>query len=228
VRALLALLLLAGCDRVFGIDEIGKPADAQLPDSPDASSACALTDNFDDNMLDAAIWQVSDLASPVHVIEQGQQLEVQLPMDAPNYVSNSIYTRQSIDLRNSTVEVTVYPMSEVGFSEMFLELNDANGNMAFDTGAGNFNIRDTHTGFSQNFVWDPVAYKHWRFRYDAATQVLFFEVSPDGGAWSALVSGQQAGYDVSAETIIIGAGAFQGTFDRGTAAFDDLAYCHAP
>jgi hypothetical protein len=87
------------------------------------------------------------------------------------------------------------------------------------------NIADSHTMFMQQLTWDPVNHVHWRFRYDGGTKVLSFEVSPDGQAWTSLES-HVANYDVTAETIRFGAGAFSGAFMRGTAAFDEFAYCH--
>src|SRR6185312_4432476 len=115
VRRSLLLLLLAGCDGVFGLDTVSTPHDAPPVDTPDAPARCPFADNFDDNALDAR-WHITLPSSSIRAIEQHQHLEVILPDTVAAFAANRITTTSPLDLTDSSVEVTVTPMNEVGFS----------------------------------------------------------------------------------------------------------------
>ncbi|HEX8128204.1 MAG TPA: S8 family peptidase, partial [Pyrinomonadaceae bacterium] len=181
----------------------------------------AVADNFDDNLINSAMWTTTEPASPTTIAEQNGRIEVTLQPNTAGY--NSLST-QGLDFRDKTLQVElVQPTSQGGWVETFFQLSlDSNNYFLFDTGAGSFvcdawinGVRD-RSGFN----WDGSRF--WRFRHDADAGTVSFDTSMDGVTWATRKTIAIA-FPLSSMKSALGAGAWgTGNGAPGMAVFDNF------
>ncbi|HEY0098041.1 MAG TPA: S8 family serine peptidase [Pyrinomonadaceae bacterium] len=147
----------------------------------------SFSDNFDDNLLDSALWTVDDPASSSSVSEQNQRLEVLLASAYIWDTGNSIKSASFYNFWNRTLQVEVPRVSQVQGSTTYFELHSHSVNYSMSVTSNMLNcdvmIDTTHR---TSVAYSASAHRFWRFRHDAAAHTINFEVSADGHAWTTL------------------------------------------
>ena len=195
-----------------------------VADAAGGTPAPALSDDFNDDALDAAKWTVTAPNSPTTVSEQGQQLRVTLAPSTAGY--NGVASAQAHDFRGKAAQVEVaQAVSQAGWVENILDvwLNEQNYYW-ISAGAGSLAFRAVVGGVTdQSYVtYDAAAHRHWRIRHDQAANTVSFETSADGAAWQTHKT-VAAGFALEAVSIYLGAGAWwTGNPAPGEARYDNF------
>jgi hypothetical protein len=182
------------------------------------------TDNFNDNSLDPARWQIME-NSPVTVREQNQRLEIALVPNTAAY--NGVVSVPTVDFYNKTVQVEmVQTVSFAGWAENYLELRrDGNNSFYFAVGGQGTFVCDARTNgvLDRTQVWyDAVQYRFWRLRHNGPANTMNFEVSPNGQTWTTLKT-VAVGFPLDSMKVRLFAGAWgTGNSAPGTAVYDGL------
>ena len=227
--ALALLLLLAGCDLLFQLNRVKPSPDAVLitEASVDAPPRCPLADNFDDGVI-SPIWALFDQTQTMGIVsEKNGQLDI-APRNDLDDVYNGVTTVDAHDLRNTIARVTVYPMEEAGWYELYVQiyLDDFN-RASFQTGAGNLAyIVETNGVRTAKFItYDPAQHRHLQMRHDAVANLIHFEASGDSMAFKTLDT-VVVPWSFSAVHVVIFSGTYQpGGPPAGSARFDDFTVC---
>ena len=187
--------------------------------------AVLLSDDFNDNSLDASKWSVVDPNSPAAVTEQSQQLRIALPPNTAAY--NGVVSVFAYDLRGATVETELaQPISQAGWCENFIEAAlDANNYFLIDAGAGSMVFRSMVNGVNDQTilsVFDPSLERYWRIRHDQISNTIYFETSPDRVVWTTRKT-VTAGFSLAALRFYLYAGAWgTGNGSPGAAKWDNF------
>jgi hypothetical protein len=184
--------------------------------------AVAMADNFNDNLIDPAMWKIGDPISPTIVAEQNGRIEVTPQPNTAGY--NSLELAGGFDFRDKTVQVEVQPGSQAGAVWTFfkLYLNDTNG-LVFSVGVNSFICDSTVNGVLDRTqsTWDATI-RYWRFRHNIDANTISFDTSADGVTWTTRKT-VAVGFPIHSLRAGIGAGA-QGPTNAapGVAVFDNF------
>lgn len=147
-----------------------------------------LTDNFDDNIIDAAKWPNNYNTGPGGLpTETGTRARVPCDTGLAAYASDNIYT-----LANSYAFVQTFPPPGTGMAEAYCQLlilsSVAGTQIVFEVDAAtNLLLMAAHVGFvdegGATIPYDPVEHAWLRVREESGT--LFWDTSPDGREWTA-------------------------------------------
>ncbi|HLL73525.1 MAG TPA: S8 family peptidase [Pyrinomonadaceae bacterium] len=179
-------------------------------------------DNFDDNVIDPAMWKIRDPISPTIVTEQNGRIEV---TPQPNTVANNgLEIAGGFDFRDKTLQVEVQPASQAGavYTSFKLYLDDTNG-LVFAVGANRFTLDSTVNGVIDRtlLTWNA-ALRYWRFRHDIDANTVSFDTSADGVTWTARKT-VAAGFPLHSLRAAMGASAINATNAApGMAVFDNF------
>jgi hypothetical protein len=220
-----ALLVTAGCDKVFSLLEVAPDAplaaDARPIDAP-VPPEC-LADDFDDGELDPATWDLLRDTPPAAIQETGGHLIITL---APNVSRlNGVHSRGRYDLTGAILEVEILDVPTGARAATAMEATlDENNYYMVHVGAKQLLLRlqsaDARLDTAVSF--DPDAHRFWRLRHEADGNVMHFETSADRQQWTSQVS---RGAAVATSELIVYLYAY--TYDGGNAApggarFDNL------
>jgi subtilisin family serine protease len=146
--------------------------------------AVAYADNFDDNLINPAMWTMPDATSPTIVAEQNGRIEVTPQPNAAGY--NGVEMAGGFDFRDKTAQVEVQPASQAGavYTYFKLYLDDNNG-LVFAVGANSFTCDSTVNGVLDRTqsTWDATI-RYWRFRHNIEANTISFDTSADGALWT--------------------------------------------
>jgi hypothetical protein len=184
--------------------------------------AVAMADNFDDNVINAAMWKISDSFSPTIVTEQNGRIEVTPQPNTAGY--NGLETAGGFDFRDKTLQVDVQPASQAGAVWTYFGLNlDDSNNLVFAVGVNSFTLDSTVNGVLDRtqLSWDATI-QHWRYRHDINANTISFDTSADGVTWTTRKT-VAAGFPLHSLRAKFGAGA-QGPTNAapGVAVFDNF------
>ncbi len=146
------------------------------------------SDDFNDNLTDTGRWFVSNMAGST-AVEQNGRLEI--TPAAASASNNGYFARVNTSLvnRRATVEVVQSTPVTNGIETIFNLLDDVNGTH-LQMSVGGTGLAFQHfspsTGVTSREVipFDAVQHRFWRIRHDAATDVIFWETSPEGSEWT--------------------------------------------
>lgn len=183
-----------------------------------------LSDDFNDNSLDASKWAVVTPSSPAVVSEQNQRLEVTLPPSTATY--NGVVSVATHDIRDKTVEVEVAQVvSQAGWAENFIQVAlDSQNYYLISAGAGSMVFRSMVGGVNDQLIlnYDPVASRFWGVRHDATANTISLQTSSDGVTWTTRKR-VTAGFDLTAVKFYLYAGAYgTGNSNPGAAKYDNF------
>ncbi|HYP52444.1 MAG TPA: hypothetical protein VEQ42_02830, partial [Pyrinomonadaceae bacterium] len=186
----------------------------------------APSDDFNDNLLDAARWTpAGPVDGPTSVREQNQRLEVALTPNAAGY--NGVSSAAAFNFWNKSLQVEVPQVaSTAGWVETAFELKlDNNNSYLIDVGAqGSFVFDALTNGVRDRTVitYNAAQHRFWRFRHNAAAHTMNFEVSGDGRAWTTIKT-VKVNFSLEAVRAWAFAGAWgTGNASPGAAYFDNL------
>ena len=95
--------------------------------SPPPAETSVLSDDFNDNRLDATKWRYSNASSASVILEQNQRLEIPLRPNTAAYYG--VQTLGTHDLREKTVSVDlVQATSQGGWAETYFQIKRDEGN----------------------------------------------------------------------------------------------------
>lgn len=221
-------LLLAGCDRVFGVD--APDAGVELDAPPDADTSGCLRDNFQDNRIDDVKWAISDADNtPIAILERDHQLVVSLAPgpDSSKYTGNTLRSLATYDMTGGSATVEVVRPVLGGGAESYLVLYDYSTGVNQYTlntgGGGSIGFGMTVDGVRNIVARQWTADDHfWRIRHDAVTNEVHLEVSAAGEIWN---TGAIYPAQVPVTNLHVGIGG--GTFqirnpDPGAGIYDDF------
>jgi hypothetical protein len=222
VRPALLIALLAGCHKLFSLQEVELAADAAV----DAGPTC-FEEHFDGTLADALIhWDQRENASCSVDVSNGV-LAVTLPT-TPCYAYLSRNERVALPI-GGTVSVHVPVVAPEVAVETFLNLSVDDTNMyRFYKADTSLEVRVRVAGVDvvdEYIPYDATAHAYWRIRRDE-TAVLF-ETSVNRRDWTTRASVYTSTLAVDSITIQLGAGVY-GSLSAAIdvkPAFDDLAFC---
>ncbi len=237
MRALLVLVLLAGCDRVLGLGAIATRSDAGTTgdgkptlDAPDGSTADAalttcLSDTFSTATIDTALWsKFSTAPAPVPQVSEDSVtgvIDVTLqgePPPTPPY--------------NGLVSVNAFPFDDATFQVRLIALpNDINGDarlyiIANPTNEYFIKIRSSTLSLTTvlnsnqqtiSAIIDPTMTRYARIRSEGG--MIYIDVASSLGSWATLL---QHVANVPTTTMSVGFAA--GIDDTGTSSFQIVQF----
>ena len=151
-----------------------------------------LDENFNDNSLDFAKWQVNNLFSgftdaTVSTSETSQRLQIG-PLFAGQSGShyNGIRSTNTFNFSGaySYVELIQGPSASTKADAMFTIGIDANNYYRIYVEEGVFICQAKIAGTKRNLftaAFDPTTHRYWRIRHNSATGQVVFETAPDNG-----------------------------------------------
>jgi hypothetical protein len=223
------MLLLAGCDGVFGLTVVPEPRDATTAGDArelDARPGCFL-DTFSNGSDGLAVhWDRIFDAGKSDVLVENGKLVIKLAPNVNNYASAITNTRRN--LTQATVTVRVDSVVGDGDTETFLDLELNPDNFyTFDFAPPReliMRLRQDGTNvLSQSIDYDPVAHRYWRMQHESS-QVKFL-TSVNGADW-VLRYMMNAAIPVNDMVVRLGAGAYNnGAPDPRGSTFDDVEVC---
>jgi subtilisin family serine protease len=181
------------------------------------------SDDFNDNSLDAARWQVLN-SSSVTVAEQNQRLEMALQPNTAAY--NGVISVRGYDFKDRTLSVEIpQATSQGGWAETYFQLKLDDGNLFhMSVGAGSL-VCDAWAGGVRDrtaLSYNPTNHRFWRFRHNGVAHTVSFETSPNGTTWTTLKT-VAAGFSFDSLRVLMLAGAWgTGNGSPGTAVYDNL------
>jgi subtilisin family serine protease len=181
------------------------------------------SDDFNDNSLSTARWQVLN-SSSVTVAEQNQRLEMTLQPNTAAY--NGVTSVKGFDFKDRTLTVEIpQATSQAGWAETYFQLKLDNGNyFHMSVGAGSF-VCDAWAGGVRDrtvLTYNATNQRFWRFRHNGAAHTVSFETSPNGTTWTTLKT-VAAGFPLDSLKVVMMAGAWgTGNGAPGTAVYDNL------
>jgi hypothetical protein len=179
-----------------------------------------LSDNFDDNLLDPALWSVLNPMWSVAVREQNQRLEIVHPRRTSSYYDNGVESAWSYNFWNKTLQVEIPQVGEAE-SSFTLKLDQSNY-YSMEIGSGWLKFTDRVDGFPNwyHVTYSPSAHRFQRFRHNAAANTMSFEVSPDSRTWTTIRS-VPVGFSLNSLKVVL-KGKESGSDAPGTTVFDNL------
>lgn len=229
-------VLGCGCGRLgFGLTSDpgsgsdGGPGDGSLVDAgPCLGTTHQLTDNFDDNTFDAALWGNSYEDTSTRHVEANGRLEIRIAASSTNdwagYVTTSTY-----QLAGDRVFVEV-PVVNVqrGNTIMLLwtSLAKTDGpSVEHERGRLVMRRRIADQIFDRvDIAYDATAHRWWQVRERAGT--MYWETSPDGALWT--IRHQEPTPSVTTAVVTLAGGANNADPDPDLVVFDNLNGGGAP
>ena len=181
--------------------------------------AHTLVDNFNDNSIDPALWSVYGGTREVN-----QRIEIRIPGSASGSSYAGAQSVATYDLTGSEVWVElVQPFSARVGGEAYLQATASAGNVVAATvSEGNLIAVQGVGGTFTHLVtepYDPARHRWLRLRERGGT--TYWETSPDGCEWE-LLHGRANPVALTAVTLEIGAGTWEGTAAPGVVVFDSF------
>lgn len=141
------------------------------------AKAHKLTDNFNDNSVDASKWSIYGPTQEVN-----QRVEIRPVGNAPGY--GGYTSTAGYDLYESSVHIEVVQTLYSGATNFVIQANGSSF-MFFNADGGV--LACTLAGvLSKRVPYDPEAHRWWRMRETG--KVLYWDVSADGQNWNILAS----------------------------------------
>jgi hypothetical protein len=242
IRALACLLVAAGCGRLgFGASESSDASrdgitlgDSLLSDGtsidakPCAGTTHTVTENFDDNVYNAALWgnAYKDIKSTY--AETGGRLVITLGMNSSNDWAGYV-TTTGYQLANDRIFVEVPQISASGTNTMLmaaaaLTFNDG---PSIESETGRIEFRKRVGGAIMDLAdlpYDPVEHRWWQLR--EAGGRTYWELSKDGINWITWYQENSAPSTNAFITLVAGTNASLAS--PGAAIFDNLNGGGAP
>jgi hypothetical protein len=183
-----------------------------------------LSDDFNDNSLDATKWSIIAPSSPATITEEGQRLQITVPANTATY--NGIASVSTYDFRDKTMEVEVaQPISQAGWTENFIQVVlDSQNYYLVSAGAGSMVFRSMVAGVNDQTIlnFDPTAARFWGIRHDQAANTVSLQTSPDGITWTTRKR-VTASFSLTAVKFYLYAGAYgTGNSNPGAAKYDNF------
>ena len=182
-----------------------------------------LKDDFNDNVRDAAKWEIFLVGTLASAAEVNQRVEVTPPSGAGDRHEAYFRAINKYDLTGSAVHVEVPQILSGGSVGTEFRLYLDNGDLYRFTVQGSLFGQYIAGGTFNTFLniaYDPVAHRWWRFRHDSAVNLLHFETSPDGGTWTSQANMTPAAGTISSLRPAIGVESFGVNSAPGVAFFD--------
>lgn len=190
------------------IDAPGDMAMAAIDAMPCGGTTHMLTDNFDDNTLDATKWGNAYEDSSSRHVETGGRLEIRLGANVPDnwagYVSTTLY-----DLHDDRVFVEVPVVNALtGDAILLLWTSFAKTDgpsIEYERGKLIFRRRVAGTiNDLSNVTYNATMHRWWQIREHGGT--TYWETSPDGVSWTPRQMQTTPGATTALITIAAGTG----------------------
>jgi hypothetical protein len=184
----------------------------------------AVTDNFDDNLVDTLKWP-NNYFSAAGYGETGGKGVITLAggTGGANYAA---YVSGNYDATESfaAIQVDAVPNPATSTEAFYQLVKDGSNRVEFYYSGGTLAFRKVVAGAATSLASTPysaVNHKYWQFREAAGT--LYFETSPTGatGSWTAQTSLADP-FALTTVQVNIGAGTFQAETSPGTLTFDNF------
>jgi len=221
LAATFAVVLLGGCDVLFGLHDVGPSVDAQ--GQPDTPSTC-FVERFDDGVIDSTLWdQLAPGNQTVAITEESGGLVARITPGQVAY--NGLIGKKAFDMVDGSVEVHVTPAYMGGHVETIFSLDVSSlAQFTMSSGADNLNLRGVVNNVAMPSIipFDAPQMMWWRFRHHSAAQTMTLETSPDGMAWTERFS-VPVTYEPSAAKVQLTAGEYSAALPAPTVArWEDL------
>ncbi|HEU4457310.1 MAG TPA: hypothetical protein VFR81_29850, partial [Longimicrobium sp.] len=185
------------------------------------AKAHTLVDNFNDNSIDAVLWSAY---GGTQAREVNQRVEIRVPGSTGGSTYAGISSQSTYDLTGSEVRVELvqaYTPRVPG--EAYLQAGASSGNVvSVIVTEGNLSAAQGIGGTWTHLVierYDPARHRWLRIRERSGT--TYWETSADGCEWELLHSKANP-ITLTAVTLEIGAGTWQGTASPGVVVFDNF------
>jgi hypothetical protein len=242
-RALVWLLFVSGCGRFgFGSSESADASrDTTMPlddsSTPDTSTIDArpcggtthtVTENFDDNMRNVALWGNAYMDTLTAYAETGGRLVINLGVSSANdwagYISTTGY-----QLANDRAFVEVPQVSSPGTNTVFLLFASLafNDGPSIESEGNRLEFRRRVGGAIMDradVIYNSTAHRWWQIRESNGT--TYWELSPDGTTWTTAYQEPSASNTTAFITLV--AGTNSAIPSPGAAIFDNLNGGGAP
>jgi hypothetical protein len=181
--------------------------------------AHTLVDTFNDNSIDPALWSAYGGTREVN-----QRIEIRVPGSASGSNYAGALTVATYDLTGSEIRVElVQPFSARIAGEAYLQASASAGNVVAVTVSEGKLIAVQGVGGTFTHLaterYEPARHRWLRLRERGGT--TYWETSPDGCEWELLHSKANP-VTLTAVTLDIGAGTWQGTAAPGVVVFDNF------
>lgn len=226
--AVIGLVLLVGCDRLFNLDEI-EIADANGDDASILDDAgldtvvsdarCGIDDSF--TALDP-VWVTTSDPGTLLGVTGNLTMELAAQSEADAYAG--IAARVDFTGREVSIEIVQVPASISGAEGTFL-ISDGGtnlhvifydeGKLWFRTRANNVVVNDKNIAFSAS------THRYWRIRHVMGSNQVVFETSSDRSNW-APQHVANAVFDMSKAYIGVYGGTYVSILNPGIYRVDDL------
>jgi hypothetical protein len=218
MRWLAALVVVAGCDQLWGLTPF---PDAKTDARP--APRC-LGDTFE-GTFDPDAWIVAAPSSLVALAVDAHHLVFTL---APSFAAyNALVSYGSYDLTGATLSVELVSPPTGWGAEAILTAQIDQGN-GFTIAFSSDNLVAEYFlsgGVMKRVVPFAAEHHYWRIRHDAVANTVQFETSPDQVTWSAIAAGAPItpGYDITQLKIALAGGTFNSENPTpGNAVFDNI------
>ena len=224
MRSCILLVVLAGCDGVFGLTHLDEPtADGMSVDSGIDSNFSCTAEMFTGGIPELLVhWDRFETAGNKLVIDQNmlvpQILTTGVPGDA--YVRSN----QRFDMTGASASVELIDVIEVqnGNTYFSIDVNDNNVYLFIISGGSLSMFAVGATAPTLTVPYDPIAHRYLRFEHDGT---LRFLTSVNGTDWTVRHSIPVV-IPVESMLITIGAGTYTGGISTpAEARFDNFELC---
>ena len=184
-----------------------------------------LKDNFNDNVRDTAKWEHYQVGTLASAAEVNQRVEVTPPSGAGDRHEAYFRSINKYDLTGSWAYVEIPQVLSGGSVGTEFRLFLDNGDFYRFTLQGNlYGQYAAGGGFTTflNIAYSAINHRWWRFRHDSGANLLHFETSPDGTAWTSQASHTPAAGTISSLRPAIGIESFGVNSAPGVAHFDNF------
>jgi hypothetical protein len=245
-RALVFLLVAAGCGRWgFGAtgesdanappddtgvdDSSSPPSDGSAADAkPCAGTTHTLTENFDDNTYNAALWGNAYTDTKTMYAETGGRLVITLGTSSANDWAGYV-TTLGYELANDRVFVEVPQISASGTNTMLMAAAAVtfNDGPSIESESGRLEFRKRAGGTIMDLAdipYNAVEHRWWQIRESNGR--TYWELSSDGLDWLTWYQEPSAASTTAFITLVAGTNGAQAA--PGSAIFDNLNGGGAP
>lgn len=192
----------------------------------------ALTDDFNDGVIDLSKWTVGMFSRAVSYVdprlavsEQNGKLNIDLNelTDGTHY--NGIKSANSWDMTGASAVVEVADASDNKAVTIFAVGIDKNNWLAFRAKGGSLYVEQRVDAVTSNdqLSYDKIADRFWRIRHDPAADTIVFETSADANAW-VVKSTVPRPFPQNAVRFELSAGTSDAINKPGIASFDNFRF----
>ena len=189
------LVVVAGCDRVLGLDDVnapGKGGDAGSNTGPDAPLACTprldtLHDDFS-GAIACAPWGASYTHGGATIAQANHAVTITGNAGGTSYAGCDSSTGTPLEAEGIFVEVSQHFTGMYGYTVFSLDLTQSSV-VQLDIDAGGTIQLENHDGsttYGTPATYDEVAMRFLRIRPNVEKTALVGEVSPDAIRWTAI------------------------------------------